>query len=118
MWDGKVYIDTTWPFGLRSAPRIFCAVADALAWILQQHGVAWSLHYIDDFLFAGTPLSPECKKSLEITISVCRWLGLSLKISKIEEGPIKKLIFLGIMLDKNLTEISLPEVKLKLAITE
>lgn len=48
------------------------------------------------------------------------WLGLPLKISKIE-GLIKKLIFLGIMLDKNLMEISLPEVKLhqlKLAITE
>lgn len=120
MWDGNVYIDTTLPFGLRSAPKLFCAVAEALAWILQKHGVAWSLHYIDDFLFAGSPLSPECKKNLEITISVCRWLGLPLKTRKIE-GPTTKLIFLGIMLDTNLMEISLPEAKLhqlKVAITE
>jgi len=30
MWKGAYYIDAMLPFGLRSAPKIFTAVADAL----------------------------------------------------------------------------------------
>ena len=41
------------PFGLRSAPLLFSAVADALAWIMHQRGVRWLDHYIDDFVTAG-----------------------------------------------------------------
>ena len=54
-WGGETYIDTALPFGLRSALKIFSALADALAWILKDRGVAWQLHYLDDFLFAGPP---------------------------------------------------------------
>ena len=31
VWDSKLYIDTVLPFGLRSAPKIFNAIADAMA---------------------------------------------------------------------------------------
>ena len=34
MWRDKLYVDTTLPFGLRSAPKILNAVADALQWPL------------------------------------------------------------------------------------
>ena len=37
-------------FGLRSAPKIFLAVADALEWILQQARVTSIMHYLDDYL--------------------------------------------------------------------
>ena len=50
-WSGKIYIDTVLPFGLRSAPKVFNAVADALEWIMRKQGIAHSLHYLDDFLF-------------------------------------------------------------------
>ena len=33
-WEGMVYVDTALPFGLRSAPKIFNALADALEWIV------------------------------------------------------------------------------------
>ena len=33
-WQGNVYVDAALPFGLRSAPKIFNAVADALEWIV------------------------------------------------------------------------------------
>ena len=36
-WEGGVYIDTRLPFGLRSAPIIFTAVADALEWCIWAH---------------------------------------------------------------------------------
>ena len=32
-WQGKIYVDTVVPFGLRSSLKIFNAVADALEWI-------------------------------------------------------------------------------------
>ena len=35
-WEGKPYIDTALPFGLRSAPKIFNAFADAIV-IMHQH---------------------------------------------------------------------------------
>ena len=35
-WEGQVFIDTRLPFGLRSAPKIFNAVADALCLYLRQ----------------------------------------------------------------------------------
>ena len=35
-WKGQVYIDIVLPFGLRSAPLIFTAVADAVQWIDRQ----------------------------------------------------------------------------------
>ena len=38
-WEGQLYIDTALPFGLRSAPKIFNAVADGLQWILQTNGI-------------------------------------------------------------------------------
>ena len=39
MWKGEVYVDTALHFGLRSAPKIFCATSDALEWALLQAGV-------------------------------------------------------------------------------
>ena len=39
-WRGKLYVDMVLPFGFRSAPKIFTAVADALQWILEERGVS------------------------------------------------------------------------------
>ncbi len=38
-WKGRVYVDPMLPFGLRSAPKIFNAIADALEWTLRQQGI-------------------------------------------------------------------------------
>ena len=54
-WDGKIFMDPMLPFGLRSAPKIFNAVADALHWVLQQAGVTMVYHYLDDFVVGGGP---------------------------------------------------------------
>ena len=40
-WRGEVFIDRMLPIGLRSAPKIFSAVADALQWILAVKGVSY-----------------------------------------------------------------------------
>ena len=60
VWESSLFIDTTLPFGLRSAPKIFTTVADAAEWIARQQGVTTILHYLDDFLVIGHPGSAEC----------------------------------------------------------
>ena len=39
LWEGFFYVDSVLPFGLRSAPIIFTAIADALEWAVRQEGV-------------------------------------------------------------------------------
>ena len=48
-WGGAVYVDRYLPFGLRSAPKIFSAMSDALAWAFLSAGVVSQVHYFDDF---------------------------------------------------------------------
>ena len=55
-WEGSVFVDTALPFGLGSAPKIFTAVADTLEWIVKHEGVSSVIHYLDDFLLAGSVL--------------------------------------------------------------
>lgn len=111
-WQGRVYIDSVLPFGLRSAPKIFSSVADALEWILLQHGVSLSLHYLDDFFTAGKANSDQCMRNLQLICAICKWLGIPLKRQKIE-GPAMILTLLGIELDTTKSEIRLPAEKVK-----
>ena len=59
MWEGALYVDTALPFGLRSAPKIFNAVADAVDWVAKSMGVSNLFHYLDDFLIVAAPNSLE-----------------------------------------------------------
>ncbi len=105
-WEGKLFIDTTLLFGLRSAPKIFTGVADALEWVLAQRGVASLLHYLGDFLFIGTPGSRQCSEALDTAIFTCGELGVPLATDKLE-GPTTTLTFLGIELDTEKIQLRL-----------
>ena len=94
-WDSGVYVDRAMPFGLRSAPKIFSAFADALAWVLKQEGVVHQIHYLDDFLFVGSPQSPLCKQALAKALALCKHLHVPVAMHK-TEGPATQLTFLGI----------------------
>lgn len=100
-------MDPALPFGLRSAPKIFSAFADALAWVLYKNGVVWQLHSLDNFLLMGPPSSNACDKALE----TCRELGVPVATHKTED-PASLLIFLGIHIDTEAMTLSLPEDKL------
>ena len=58
-WRGKTYIDRALPFGLRSSPKIFNALADFIAWVLTSRGIPYQLHYLDDFLFLANQHSSQ-----------------------------------------------------------
>ena len=54
-WKEQHYINTVLPFGLRSAPKIFTALADALQWIICKQGATLVAHYLDDSITLGKP---------------------------------------------------------------
>lgn len=111
-FDGKLYVDKALPFGLRSAPKIFTALADGLLWVLYQHNIQAALHYLDDYIFFGSPDTLECADALERALQLCGQLGVPISKSKVE-GPATVLTFLGISLDTETMELRLPEEKLR-----
>ncbi len=111
-WDGRIYVDPCLPFGLRSAPKIFNAVADGLCWCLRQAGIRFVLHYLDDFIIVAPPDSDECARSVRILEETCAKLGVPMAPGK-SEGPLTSLVFLGILVDTVAGELRLPEGKLQ-----
>jgi len=110
-WEGQVYVDTALPFGLRSAPKIFNALADALEWIVRHRGILEVDHYLDDFIIIGPPQSKGCANSLEVLLETCRQLGVPVAVHKCQ-GPTTCLEFLGIEIDTIAMELRLPQDKL------
>ena len=111
-WGGKVYVDGMLPFGLRSAPKIFNAVADAVEWCVANENVPAIYHYLDDFAVIGPPNSEECENSLQKLKLVCEDLGIPL-VSEKQAGPSTNIKFLGIIIDTIQQELQLPEDKHK-----
>ena len=98
-WQGKYYIDTCLPFGLRSAPCIFNRLATAIHWILQSnYNVQFLLHYLDNFLTAGPPDSPVCQQNLESMLTLSQRINAPVKEEKVVP-PSTKITFLGIVID-------------------
>ena len=105
-WENQVYVDPRLPFGLRSAPKIFNAVADALQWILHRAGIPYVQHYLDDFIIVALPDSPQCQECLDILDRVCQMLGVPMAVHK-REGPVTCIVFLGIEIDTMAGELRL-----------
>ena len=97
-WGGSIYVDGMLPFGLRSAAKIFTAVADAIEWIVRRKGVKHIDHYLYDFIIYGPPESDQCARDLHTTLQTCDRLGVPLAREKLE-GPTQCLTFLGIEVD-------------------
>lgn len=111
LWEGKVYVDTALPFGLRSAPLIFSAVANALLWIMKQKGVTYADNYIDDFITVGAPNSSECQDNCRLMHETCDEVGLPTEPDK-DEGPATTISFLGLEVDSVALQLRLPAEKL------
>ena len=110
-WGGKIYKDCALPFGLRSAPKLFTAVADALSWALACEQVTNLIHYLDDFLFWSERDSPACAHAMHVARNLFEYLGLPVVPIK-TVGPTTCLTFLGIEFDTVAQELRLPQEKL------
>ncbi len=93
-WDGKIFVDAALPFGLRSAPKIFNALADAVEWMVKQFGSNDVWHYLDDFIVCGAEGTGDCASSLQLLRDLCDYLGIPLAEEKVE-GPTTRITFLG-----------------------
>ena len=111
-WKGDTYVDRALPFGLRSAPKIFSAVADMITWALHCAGVPHLIHYLDDFLFVGEPNTEQGKRSLEIALQTLEYLGVPVAEHK-TEGPATSVTFLGILIDTRNFQLRLPQEKIQ-----
>ena len=109
-WKGEYIVDVILPFGLRSAPKVFTAVADALEWCVRQRGVIGIDHYLDEFIIVALPGSSRCQSYMSI-FEECTALGVTLAPEK-KEGPATRLVFLGIEVDIVAGTLSLPGDKL------
>ena len=111
-WCGQFFVDLALPFGLRSAPYIFTAVADMVECIIwNNYRVADLMHYLDDFITAGPADSLHCAQNLQTSLAMCRSLGLPLHPNKCI-GPSTRLVVLGIELDSLDQTTHLPAEKL------
>ena len=104
-------MDKTLPFGLRSAPLIFSAMADALQYMMVQNKASFVDHYVDDFITVGSPGTTECAENVRIMHHTCEIAGAPIEEGK-SEGPATSLPFLGIEIDTRAMELRLPEDKL------
>ena len=111
VWKGGHYADGMLPFGLRSASKLFTAVANALEWIMLQWGITYVDHYLDDFVTMGPPGVAVCGKNLDIIRPTCTDLGVPLAMDKLE-GPTHCITFLGIEIDTQGVMLCLPADKL------
>ena len=103
-------IDKVLPFGLRSALKIFSAVADAVQWILGNNGIRKGLHYLDDIILAAKSLN-LAERQKDTLLSVFRKLNIPMEESKLE-GPSPCLSPLGIEVDTASFQLHLPSDKL------
>ena len=108
-WKGNLYIDKVLPFGLKSTPKIFNAVADAIQFAGLTQGIQWIVHYSDDYLILGAHLE-QCQQALEILQGVCQDMGIPLAPDK-THGSSTQLEFLGIGFDMQKLQLQLPERK-------
>ena len=106
--DSQVFVDRSLPFGLRSAPKIFTASADMVAWVIHCQGVRWLLHYLDDFLLFGAPGSPH---AIVVASRVFSSSGIPVATHK-TEGPATAVTFLGILVDTVKFQLRLPPEKI------
>ena len=86
-------------------------MADALQFITLSQGADNIAHYLDDFIILGESKSKECAQQLLILTHICGVLGVPLADEK-REGPTSKMEVLGIELDTELMQMSLPAKKL------
>ena len=98
------------PFGLRSAPKLFTALADAIQWLIKERGTECCIHYLDDYLFVEKPTATA--QALHMACATLSDLGVPLAPEKVE-GPQTCLVFLGIELDTHTLTARLPQEKLQ-----
>jgi hypothetical protein len=107
----RYYCDVVLPFGLRSSPKLFSDIADALQYLMHEHGVSECHHYMDDYITIGPPTSSQCQDNLNIMMDTCMCVGFPVNPNKMA-GPRTVLEYLGFILDTDKMEIRISQARL------
>ena len=110
-WQSKFYFAVRLTFGCRSSPHLFNLLSEALCWImLNICRLPFVLHLLDDFLLIDFPSNQT--SVLDTLKRVFSEIGVPLSEEK-TEGPVTAIEFLGIRLDSDRMQASLPDEKLQ-----
>ena len=104
-------IDNRLCMGLSSSPFIFNRLSDFVVRCGVREGVKRTVNYLDDFCVIGGD-SGQTRRHQLILISIIRRLGFFISFRKLK-SPTKKIRFLGIDIDSDRLELSLPSDKLE-----
>lgn len=111
-FDGSYYFDKCLPMGFTLSCFYFEAFSTFLHWVVDRHiSNVGSLHYLDDFLFIGSPDSEDCLSALFKFIELFKFFGVPLAEEK-TVYPTTVLEFLGITIDSDRMQFYLPAVKI------
>ncbi|XP_061196001.1 uncharacterized protein LOC133204278 [Saccostrea echinata] len=111
-FQDKYYFDKMLPFGSSINCALFDKFASFLHWLTQKYSQNdLIIHYLDDFLFCGSPNTFTCHNSLNVFKSICSDIGVAIAHDKTVE-PTQVLTFLGIELDTVNMTMKLPLEKL------
>ena len=100
-------VDTRLMMGATKAPSIFHRISQSIKSCMERRGFKLSV-YLDDLLLIGRDYE-ECFRAQQVLISLLRRLGFGIAWSKVE-GPVKKLIFLGLEINIDEMSIALPHL--------
>ena len=108
--NGKIYINSSLPFGTASSCAIFEKVACALQWIVSNEtGCYWLSHFLDD-----CPLlqenKPKLQNFMEEFYQIFEEIGMPIAKHK-TLGPTQILEYLGLILNFVLQTIQIPDKK-------
>ena len=110
-WRDSFFVDLALPFGLWSALLTLTKAAEMVECMsVNNHGVDFLRHYLDDFFTLGPPASSVCSGNMHFCIQLYAELGLPLNPDKLE-GPLTCLTILGIKLYLVTLQARLPENK-------
>ena len=102
-------IDTKLPFGSKKACKIFTAISNSIARMLNRRGIS-NVNYLDDILIIGES-KEKCWLALDSTVNLLTSLGLDVNWNKMEY-PSQIVTFLGVKIDTASRTLTLPDDKL------
>ncbi len=110
-WLGKYYFAVRLTFGCKSSPKIFDMLSEAVCWILSNnYAIPHLVHLLDDFLIISSPNAIPAAHILTVQ-NVFSELGIPIAEEK-TMGPATSIEFLGINLDSDKFQASLPKEKI------
>ena len=109
-WKDQYYYDRCLPMGASSSCQIFEKFSTALQWITEKLTSNCKIvHVLDDFMIMSET-KQQCKLALKIFLYICEDIGVPIAPEKTFD-PDTKMQFLGIDLDTEKMQASIPDDK-------